>query len=66
MSKICKMTNKKSNNAYSVSHSHVKTKKIQHVNLQIKKIWSQKQKRWVKIKISTKAIKSLHKLSLSI
>ncbi|CCP38197.1 50S ribosomal protein L28 (plastid) [Chondrus crispus] len=66
MSKICRITNKTSNNGYKVSHSHVKTKRIQNVNLQIKRIWSQKQKRWIKIKISTKAIKSLYKLSLSI
>ena len=66
MSKICKITNKRSNNAYKVSHSHVKTKKIQNVNLQTKKIWSLKQKRLIKIKMSTKAIKSLYKLSISI
>nr|YP_009295702.1 ribosomal protein L28 [Mastocarpus papillatus]AOL58186.1 ribosomal protein L28 [Mastocarpus papillatus] len=66
MSKICKLTKKKANNGYSVSHSHVKTKKIQNINLQAKKIWSQKQNKWIKIKVSTKAIKSLHKLSLII
>nr|YP_009237735.1 ribosomal protein L28 [Gracilariopsis lemaneiformis]YP_009294660.1 ribosomal protein L28 [Gracilariopsis chorda]AJO68494.1 ribosomal protein L28 [Gracilariopsis lemaneiformis]AML79891.1 ribosomal protein L28 [Gracilariopsis lemaneiformis]AOM66920.1 ribosomal protein L28 [Gracilariopsis chorda]UAD88818.1 ribosomal protein L28 [Gracilariopsis chorda] len=60
----CMLTHKLANNAYSVSHSHVRTKKIQHINLQTKKIWSTKQKRWIKIKISTKAIKSLHKFKI--
>nr|YP_009295807.1 ribosomal protein L28 [Schimmelmannia schousboei]AOM64742.1 ribosomal protein L28 [Schimmelmannia schousboei] len=64
MSKVCQITGKKANNGYSVSHSHVRTKKIQNVNLQTKKIWSNKRKCWVKMKISTKAIKSLHRLSL--
>nr|YP_010986415.1 ribosomal protein L28 [Pachymeniopsis lanceolata]WOL37333.1 ribosomal protein L28 [Pachymeniopsis lanceolata] len=64
MAKICQITKKKSNNGYSISHSHVKTKKIQQVNLQNKKIWSHTKKRWLKLRISTKAIKSLHKLSI--
>lgn len=64
MAKICQITKKKSNNGCSVSHSHVKTKKIQEVNLQNKKIWSYTQKRWIKLRISTKAIKSLHKLRI--
>ena len=64
MSKICQLTKKKKNNGYSVSHSHVKTKKIQHVNLQTKRVWSNTEKRWIKMKISTKSIKSLHKIPI--
>lgn len=62
MSKICQMTGKKSNNGYTVSHSHTRTKKIQQVNLQKKKIWSYKKKKWIKIKISTKALKSFYRI----
>ena len=61
MSRICQVLKKKANNGYSVSHSHVKTKKIQNVNLQVKKVWSNTQKHWIKIKLSTKALKALHK-----
>nr|YP_009511024.1 ribosomal protein L28 [Hydropuntia rangiferina]AXI96697.1 ribosomal protein L28 [Hydropuntia rangiferina]UAD87380.1 ribosomal protein L28 [Hydropuntia rangiferina] len=64
MIKKCILTNKTSNNGYQVSHSHVRTKKIQKLNLQTKKIWLSKYKRQIKIKISTKAIKSLHKLKI--
>ena len=64
MSKICEITNKKSNNGYTVSHSHIRNKKIQYVNLQVKRIWSTKKSKWIKLKISTKAIKSLYKLHL--
>nr|YP_010903647.1 ribosomal protein L28 [Hypnea wynnei]WCH56499.1 ribosomal protein L28 [Hypnea wynnei] len=63
MSKICQITGKKSNNGYQVSHSHTRTKKIQEVNLQNKKIWSYKKKKWIKIKISTKALKSFYRLN---
>lgn len=62
MSNKCKITNKKPNNGYTVSHSHVRNKAIQYVNLQVKKVWSNKQNKWIRLKLSTKAIKSLHKL----
>lgn len=61
MSKICVISGKKPNNGYSVSRSHVRTKKIQNVNLQMKKVWSIKQNRWLKVKISTKALKTLYR-----
>nr|QCI05071.1 ribosomal protein L28 [Callithamnion tetricum] len=64
MSKICQISSKKANNAYSVSHSHIRTKKRQQVNLQSKKIWSTRYKKWIKMRISTKAIKALHKLKI--
>nr|YP_009395767.1 ribosomal protein L28 [Herposiphonia versicolor]ARW64747.1 ribosomal protein L28 [Herposiphonia versicolor] len=64
MSKICEISGKKSNNANKVSHSNVKTKKLQHANLQSKRIWSTKKNQWIKLKVSSKIIKSLHKLSI--
>jgi len=64
MSKKCQITQKKANNAYSISHSHVRTKKLQNVNLQKKKIWSVAQSRWIKMLVSTKALKSRHKITI--
>ncbi len=64
MTKICQISGKKSNNAYQVSHSHIRTKKKQHVNLQKKKIWSTRKKCWIKIRISTKALKSIYTSNL--
>nr|YP_010988335.1 ribosomal protein L28 [Rhodochorton tenue]WOK79531.1 ribosomal protein L28 [Rhodochorton tenue] len=61
MPKKCHITGKTRNNGYAVSHSHIRTKKIQEVNLQNKKIWSPEQNRWIRVKISTKAIKTLLK-----
>lgn len=59
MSKKCQITGKVKNNGYAVSHSHIRTKKIQNVNLHNKKVWSIKTNKWVKMKLSTKAIKQL-------
>ncbi|MGP1382138.1 MAG: 50S ribosomal protein L28 [Thainema sp.] len=61
MGRKCQLTGKKANNAYAVSHSHRRTKKLQEVNLQEKRVWWPQGNRWVKLRISTKAIKTLHK-----
>lgn len=65
MGRKCQLTGKKANNAYAVSHSHRRTKKLQEPNLQWKRIWWPEGKRWVKLRLSTKAIKTLERKSLS-
>jgi large subunit ribosomal protein L28 len=64
MSRTCQLTGKKANNAYAVSHSHRRTKKLQGVNLQSKRVWWPQGKRWVKLRLSTKAIKTLQNKGL--
>jgi large subunit ribosomal protein L28 len=61
MSRKCQITGKKANNAMAVSHSHRRTKKLQEVNLQWKKVWWPEGNRFVRLRLSTKAIKSLEK-----
>ncbi|MBE9126704.1 MULTISPECIES: 50S ribosomal protein L28 [unclassified Coleofasciculus] len=64
MSRRCQLTNKKANNAYAISHSHRRTKKLQQVNLQWKRVWWAEGNRWVRLRLSTKAIKTLEKKGL--
>jgi len=64
MGRKCQLTGKKANNAYAISHSHRRTKKLQEPNLQWKRIWWAEGKRWVKLRLSTKAIKTLEHKSL--
>jgi len=64
MPKICTISRKKANNGYAVSHSHVRIKKKQYANLQYKKVWSIKKKCWLHMRISTKVLKSLHKIKI--
>ena len=61
MSRKCQLTGKKANNAFAVSHSHRRTKKLQEANLQWKRVWWPQGKRWVRLRLSTKAIKTLEK-----
>lgn len=64
MSRKCQVTGKKANNAYNVTYSHKRNKKLQNINLQAKKIWIKSQKQYVNLKLSTKAIKLLKKDNL--
>ena len=64
MSRKCQVSNKKANNAYSISHSHIKTKKLQNVNLQSKKIWSKVKSKWIRLRISTRILKQQHKIDI--
>jgi large subunit ribosomal protein L28 len=66
MSRKCQLTGKKANNGFAVSHSHHRTHKLQDANLQWKRIWWPQQKRWVKLHLSTKAIKTLQNKGLEI
>ena len=64
MSRKCQLTGKKANNAMSVSHSHRRTHRRQEVNLQEKRVWWPQGNRWVKLRLSTKAIKTLDRKGL--
>lgn len=57
--RICDLTGKRRNNAYNVSFSLKRTKKVQQPNLQYKRIWWEEGQRFVRLKLSTKAIKTL-------
>ena len=64
MSRVCELTGVKANNGMAVSHSHIRTKKLQQVNLQKRRLWWQEGKKWINIKISTQALKSIQKVGL--
>lgn len=64
MSRRCQLTGKQANNGFAVSHSHRRTKKLQEANLQWKRIWWSEGKRWVRLRLSTKAIKTLESKGL--
>jgi large subunit ribosomal protein L28 len=64
MARKCQLSGKKANNAFAISHSHRRTKKLQEANLQWKRIWWAEGKRWVRLRLSTKAIKTLAHKSL--
>jgi len=64
MSRVCDLTGAKANNGMAVSHSHIRTKKLQQVNLQKRRLWWDEGNRWINMRISTKALKSIQKVGL--
>jgi large subunit ribosomal protein L28 len=59
MSRVCIFTGKRPNVANKVSHSNIKTKKRQLPNLQTRKLWSSGLNRFVTIRLSTAAIRTI-------
>ena len=64
MSRVCQLTGKRANNGMAVSHSHVRTKKLQQVNLQERRLWWAEGNRFIKIRVSTRALKTIQKKGL--
>ena len=65
MSRVCQLTNKRRNIANKVSHSNIKTKKKQDVNIQKKRVWYAEENRYVQLRLSTSAIRTLKKKGLA-
>ena len=64
MARICSLTGKRPNTGNKVSHSNIKTKKRQLPNIQTKRLWFEKEQRFVTLRLSTSAIRTLRKKSL--
>lgn len=61
MSRKCQVTGVGPTAGNSISHAHNKTKRRFLPNLQKKRIWVQELNRFVTIKLSTSAIKTINK-----
>lgn len=64
MSRACAISGKRRNVANNVSHSQVKTKRVQQPNLQMKRFWVAEEGRWVKLRVSTKVLKTISRYGL--
>jgi large subunit ribosomal protein L28 len=64
MARRCQLTGKRPNTANKVSHSNIKTKKRQLPNLQTRRIWYPEEERFVRLKLSTSALRTLRKKGL--
>lgn len=63
--KVCQITGKKSLVGNNVSHSNAKTKKVFSPNLKTKKFFLEEEGRWVTLKVSTNAIRTINKNGLA-
>ena len=65
MSRVCELTGKKAMVGNNVSHSMNKTKRKFNVNLMKKRFYIPEEDRWVTLKVSTSALKSINKKGIS-
>ncbi len=65
MSKVCELTGKKAMVGNNVSFSINKTKRRFEVNLSKKRFYIPEEDRWITLKVSTRALKSINKKGIS-
>jgi large subunit ribosomal protein L28 len=65
MARVCQVTGKKPIVGNSVSHSNIKTKRRFLPNLQTKRFFFAEEDRWVTLKVSAEAIRTINKNGLS-
>ena len=65
MSRVCDLTGKKAMVGNNVSHSNVKTKRKFYPNLQLQKFYIPDEDRWITLKVSTSAIKTINKIGIT-
>ena len=64
MSRVCMVTGKKPVTGNNVSHAHNKTKRVQKPNVQRKRIWVPEEQTFIRIKLSTRALRTVTKVGL--
>ena len=64
MSKVCEVTGKGYMSGNRVSHSNVKTKVRLQPNLQSRRFWSESEKRFVRLRVSTAGLREIDKRGL--
>jgi len=65
MARKCIFTGKRPNVANKVSHSNRKSKKRQLPNIQAKRLWWEEGGRFVRMRLSTRALRTINKKGLA-
>lgn len=61
MAKVCSVTGKRPMSGHNVSHSNRKTKRRFLPNLQTRRFWVDSLKRWITLRVTTKAMRTIDK-----
>lgn len=64
MSQICQITGKRPRIGHTVSHANNKTKRRFNINLHQKRFWLEEQKRFIKLRVSTRGMRIIDKVGL--
>jgi large subunit ribosomal protein L28 len=64
MAKVCQLTGKKPISGHKVSHANNKTKRRFEPNLHAHRYWLPSENRWVTLKLSARAMKTVDKIGI--
>tara|TARA_B100000315_G_C14517117_1_gene559695 strand:+ start:937 stop:1176 length:240 start_codon:yes stop_codon:yes gene_type:complete len=65
MSRVCQITGKKVMSGNNVSHANNRTKRKFYPNLQKKKFYIPEENKWITLKVSAKALRTINKKGIS-
>ncbi|MBI5782050.1 MAG: 50S ribosomal protein L28 [Rhodocyclales bacterium] len=61
MARVCQVTGKRPMTGNNVSHANNKTKRRFLPNLHYRRFWSEAEERWVKLRVSNAALRTIDK-----
>lgn len=65
MARVCQITGKRPQSGNNVSHANNKTRRRFYPNLQKKRFFVPEEDKWITLKVSAKAIKTINKYGIS-
>ncbi len=65
MARVCEITGKRPHSGNKVSHANNKTKRRFYPNLQTKRFYIPEEGKWITLKVSTTAIKTINSKGIS-
>jgi len=66
MSRVCQVTGKRAITGHNVSHANNRTKRRFLPNLQYRKLWLDSEKRWVRMRLTTNALRTIDKKGIDV
>lgn len=64
MARVCTVTGKRPMVGNNVSHANNKTKRRFMPNLQYRRLWVESEKRWVRLRLTNAALRTIDKLGI--
>jgi large subunit ribosomal protein L28 len=65
MARKCTISGKSFSRGHNVSHANNKTNKVSYPNLHWKRLYDSEAKKWVRVKVSSRALRTIGKNGLS-
>jgi len=66
MARVCQVTGKRPQTGNHVSHANNKTRRRFYPNLQYRRFWLESEKRWIRLRISQKGLRTIDKKGIEV